>query len=276
MTFNTDHFQVTGHGHVEIGCQDYAISGNKGRYAYAIICDGCSGSKDSDVGAKLIATVARYWIDISVTPSLDWVLENPTVIAESSLNYILNQKELSDHLTPGSLDSTLLIAIVTPLKYVVIMHGDGHVAERTGDGLNITSVEYPSGYPYYPSYLVNEQSHAVYEKTLSQTTREVTTESYPISGLDRINTRSHDVYSPTIIAGNSEGLRTLILTSDGIGSFNERGTQKKLSYSELRSQIFDIKNTKEMFVKRKLLALERSKGLYHHDDLSMAAINITN
>ncbi len=51
---NTDCFYSIGHSHKV--CEDYALSGTIGdTLAYAVVCDGCSSSKQVDVGARLLA-----------------------------------------------------------------------------------------------------------------------------------------------------------------------------------------------------------------------------
>jgi len=54
---HADHHYEIGSSHV--ACEDYAMSGTQEGLTYAILSDGCSASKDSDVGARILCHLAK-------------------------------------------------------------------------------------------------------------------------------------------------------------------------------------------------------------------------
>lgn len=88
-TFNTDTLLAQGYDHRQIGCQDYTLSGVIDNYAYAIVCDGCSSSPASDVGARLLAASALFNIDAFYNSAL------PCSMDHIDIAEILKRKELT-------------------------------------------------------------------------------------------------------------------------------------------------------------------------------------
>ena len=287
MKINADNFRVVGHGHVEIGCQDYTLSDVIGNYGFAVVCDGCSSCPKSDIGATIIAAFAAGGLkallslasDNPAKNNLEWFVEPAqNNFAKSIMDELLitYQDLVNNIIGMDGFTSTLFMAVVSPESYCAIGWGDGVIAEETGDGLIITSVDFPKGGTYYPLYLANQTYHEEYKKLFPGFVRQVTTDTFPTSGSDQRVTRSLDPCVPTVVTGSTSNLRTLVISSDGVRSFNDRETQKPLSYIDLKDDLFKFPSTNGMFVKRKMLSIERrSNKLYHYDDLGMAAIHVT-
>lgn len=132
-------------------CQDYARSGvTEDGLVYAIVCDGCSQTEDSDVGARLLARAA-----------------------ENRLGYQDDVKgAVWDALTSvypdACLDATLLVATHTPgASYIrVFAWGDGVIAtrRRDGTGWHIWRIDYVKGAPAYQSYTLDPARLEAYAK----------------------------------------------------------------------------------------------------------------
>ena len=57
---NTDCYYEIGHSH--IFCEDYALAGIVNNIGYAIVSDGCSSSDNVDVGARVLAHIAKVFL----------------------------------------------------------------------------------------------------------------------------------------------------------------------------------------------------------------------
>lgn len=163
---HTDSAFFTGKTHAV--CQDYVRTNDAG--PYLILCDGCSDSKDTDTGARLLALAAERTIKVNGG------LFNPEVaigMARSSSD--------ACGLHPNCLDATLLLAKVGPyeigvpagVSYIVkeaisvTMIGDGVIAAKRKDGsLRIHWTEFKSGYPYYLNYTIDESRNIEWKKTI--------------------------------------------------------------------------------------------------------------
>jgi hypothetical protein len=138
---NADAFYTIGSTHAV--CQDYALSGLTEDMAYAVICDGCSSAPDTDWGARLLAKSAELSLK-----------RTGGVIGEA----VFKAADLHRHgleLDPNSLLATL--GWVTMRKndpnFGGCLYGDGNIIARHRSGkLQVVTVEFTSGGPYYLKY----------------------------------------------------------------------------------------------------------------------------
>jgi hypothetical protein len=150
MVYADAHFRM-GSAHADEGtpCQDYAVSGHgPGRLPFAIVSDGCSSSGRTDLGARVLALgaakVLRTYGALSATALRDSVL-NATVAASMLLG-----------LEPRDMDATLGIALALPGGGVrAMLLGDGVIAARTPDGLDVRTVDWAGNMPGYPWYMLS-------------------------------------------------------------------------------------------------------------------------
>ena len=105
-------------------CQDYSICGDA-PFPFLILSDGCSSSKDTDIGSRILTHVAKSLI---LTLS-DYYNFGNVVISESE---VLTKKLC---LSSSCLDSTLIVAFITNDICHIVMHGDGHIftTNKKGD-----------------------------------------------------------------------------------------------------------------------------------------------
>lgn len=146
-------------GTTHLVCEDYATVSPPGASAVAaIVCDGCSGSADTDVGARVLAWAA-------LAALAEGRLVDPGTAA---LQASVAARTLA--LPDDALDATLLAALVTPQGVRVVAAGDGVIGARHRDGrCELWQLEHPDGAPPYPSYVLDPDRRRDYLVTFGDT-----------------------------------------------------------------------------------------------------------
>ena len=242
-------------------CQDYSICGDA-PFPFLILSDGCSSSKDTDIGSRILTHVAKSLI---LTLS-DYYNFGNVVISESE---VLTKKLC---LSSSCLDSTLIVAFITNDICHIVMHGDGHIftTNKKGDLKYHQKISYDLNAPYYLSYKLNSQRDELYRDSFnSEYIGQIkifsggSSRDYPLI-IDQTNyTRIH-----------LDDTEYIIISSDGVESFFNFKTCEKISEEEVIQEIINIKSKTGNFVKRRvrrMLETYESKGIHNLDDLSVAA-----
>lgn len=259
MNANHD-FQI---GHNHIICQDYATSGVVENGAYAIVCDGCSGSPDVDCGARLLALAAREVI--FGNPDIDEKQFSAQVLVK-----LAETQKIYPFLDYRALDSTLLVAWVKNKLLKVFGYGDGVIYIKQKDSLRIRHIELTSGAPDYLSYNLTNGRKQDYLDTLPGELKEITTESID-TGITLVNPFDAIAFEIPVETGD-----IVALSSDGINSFR-KANNDPIIWRDLVNDFFGFKNTQGEFVQRRLSALRRTSQkqlITHGDDISVASIII--
>ena len=146
-------------GTTHLVCEDYAAVSPAGSDSVAaIVCDGCSGSADTDVGARVLAWAA-------LAALADGRLVDPGTAAWQA-SVAARTLALPD----DALDATLLAALVTDDGVRVVAAGDGVIAARHRDGrFEVWQLEHPDGAPPYPSYVLDPDRRRDYLVTFGDT-----------------------------------------------------------------------------------------------------------
>lgn len=155
MHWNADAFFAKGKTHMV--CQDYAKAATtEGGHAYALVCDGCSSSEHTDVGARLLAHSAALNMEWLRTPDPSFS-DREHLIIQAAANAAT---EIGAPLR--CLDATL-VAARTGLDengnagVRVSMRGDGVVVTRGRDGYwGFDVVEHDHNAPRYLNYDIND------------------------------------------------------------------------------------------------------------------------
>lgn len=271
------HFQIGYSHHI---CEDYALSGisEDGSFHYAIVSDGCSDSKKhnsnakTDIGARVLAHCA---VDVlnSVLPESNMELfDLRRLIGELTIKNA--QKVIrSLGLPDSSLDATLLITVAAEDNTMLtFFYGDGSI-HMTSEGQTVSyDVSYPSGAPYYLSYLLDvDRNNMYFEKFGDVLIVEGTGLSKNLNVVDSSIDMSIKNDSP---AYEEENVELVTIMSDGIETFE----YLKVSDESLPTEIAEMavfKSTGGEYVKRKMIWLaskNAKKGIVHTDDFSMASI----
>lgn len=249
-------------GKEHVTCEDYAITGNDGELAYAIVCDGCSASPDVDFGARVIAKSAEHMIKCYHNDNdVDYKLMGGMVIAKAKHIF-----DIFPRLHPQALDSTLLMAWVKNNKLRVFMYGDGIFVLRNKYGVHAQQVHLTSGAPDYLSYYLNNDRELAYSQ-LEDNVKELWT----VDGVISYDPFDHIPLDFEVEAGD-----TVSVISDGINSFR-RSDNTPIHWRELVDEFTGYKTTEGEFVLRRMNAFKRKclkEGITHYDDISVASIVI--
>lgn len=155
MKFYVDDYFHIGQMHLGSGkpCQDYSFSGvTDDEGAFALVSDGCSTGRHTDVGARVIALATvntiQHWAKEKTFPieKLDKMVteQHKAAITKSIEAFGL---ELQDML------ATCAYACITPKGGLINVNGDGVVACIYTDGVvALTSYQWSNNAPMYPAY----------------------------------------------------------------------------------------------------------------------------
>ncbi len=230
-------------------CQDYAAIGP----GIAVLCDGCSGAPDSDVGARLLAHAALQ--------------ATPDALADGTWLRAAERARDELALDTAALDATCVVARATEHTILVTMFGDGVVAARHRDGtLSVVEVSFPRSAPPYPSYALSR---------LRQ-------QAYADSGLGTPSLRATGHVPDALSQGS--GLTwsfpraewtSVLVGSDGLSAFRQVD-QSFAPAAEIVAALFRFPSPRGAFVTRRLrkyLTKEApANGLQPEDDVAVAAL----
>lgn len=266
---NSDSIYQIGKSHQN--CQDYTGHGE----GYALLADGCSGSPHTDIGARLLIRSA-----IGLLEQKRPITEQfPLQVAEQAAKI---NRQLG--LPSEAMDATFLAAIVDDKELKLFAAGDGHlvIGWDTGEVSHL-KVDYPSGFPFYLSYSLEESRLKAFRQK-----KQIRDEE---SRLYLPEAREYRECPPEkrlsfkseigCLALQLEKVRFVALFSDGIDSFyslkqTESGklTVRESSY-DLLPGLLAIKQPAGEFVKRRVkrfMSDMEKRGIYHYDDFSYAAL----
>ena len=258
-------------------CEDYALHCNEpvkmGLGPFAILCDGCSSSPDTDFGARLLARAAACNMS-----------QNGVNLGDARREAEGWQESIRLHHL--ALDATLMVVSQSgPDEVLATVVGDGVVAARKRDGgIEWYTIEYPSGAPGYLSYMRDDSRLATYCKA---------TNCHHVVGMyeDNILAMQEDyrcfktelgITFPGLswnVEFDTKKYDLVAVMSDGAQSFMSKGL---LSYQsvpvwEVVKRIMAVKGSKGEFMSRRVnrfLKTAQKEGWIHTDDLSVAAIFI--
>lgn len=283
---NTNAYYEIGASHKV--CEDYALSGQHDQLYYAIVSDGCSSSKDSDVGARLLAHITK---GVLVYMYEDKSILSPNfteLFKELVLKKCMEAKKALG-LSINAFDATLLINFVLGDKVFSLSWGDGYIIYVT-DSMNIIvyEISFSSGAPYYLSYEMCQAKKDAYIDafgggtiTVSQFILDQNNNVLSAVSTDSALNYSHTVYKE--VAANL--MKFVALSSDGINTYQddprfETPDRSKRGYSavEMIPDIVAYKNITGDFVLRRMRRVKElveKNHIIHQDDISCATIAIT-
>lgn len=292
MNWNADAFFARGKTHMV--CQDYATSGVTDRgHRYAIVCDGCSSSPDTDIGARLLARSAAlemrligfaeevnggWGTDAMRMPALERKIIDTAANAANEVDVDLR-----------CLDSTLVAAYRSTDKRKgqpvregvrVSMRGDGVVVTRHRDGgFTIYVVDHEKNAPRYLSYELEKDRLEGYLKKYGERSRRrlyTSGSGWLDEFTNEFDGHPSDQFFP------AEEIDLVMVLSDGVQTFQRvvrTGTSKLLEdvpVEQVVEHLMRIKGVKGEFLKRrchKFLSTYCALNEWqHYDDFSAAAI----
>ena len=292
---NADSYFEIGHSHKV--CEDYALSGVQGDLAYAIVSDGCSSSKDSDVSARLLVHISR---DALLYLHRRKLLYDPNFLESSfraTFEEIVIKKclEVKDTLRfPCDIfDATLLIAAAVGDVWgrkILFSWGDGYfILKRPSGAVDVISLSYESNAPYYLSYELSQNKHDAYaaeygsvplHKNIDRISVDGVVDFVDVDVIPSVMQRSY--FS---VMGEGADFTQIIVSSDGIGTYEDdpgvqppTGTElRKYTALDVIPNMVSYKNPVGEFVTRRMNRLKKEYAdthVIHQDDVSCAAINL--
>jgi hypothetical protein len=257
-------------------CQDYAICSEEcDNYKFLLICDGCGSSKDTDIGARLLAHGAKSFFNKLVRNG------NKIDYRDFGLASIVNASVASKVLEVKEqcLDATLIFSFIDNDSVETLMYGDGFLFGTGKDGkLNYYNrISYFGNAPHYLSYNLNQERYGRYK---SGNVRPV---EFDLGIISEVSNNLTIIKDDLTLAADLnfhrdlEKSESIIISSDGIESFVDITTGERIPHEEVIKEIIDFKNKKGEFIKRRVRRMMENfakKGIYNYDDVSIAAFMI--
>jgi serine/threonine protein phosphatase PrpC len=269
---NADHDFKIGKNHIV--CQDYALSGVRDDFAYAIVCDGCSASDDVDIGSRLIAMSARDAIMASEKSMADF---DGTFDYEDLAKEIIHRAKSACcifrtmHLR--CLDSTLMMAAIKGNLLRACIYGDGVFVHKSLTGRTHTiHIDFTNNAPSYPSYYLDPVRQKQYLEAGGKKNVVHNFVGYPVT--NGIIEKTFDPFEPVTVSVIVEPGDSISLISDGINSFR-CSNNDPIEWSTLVDEFTGYKNTSGVFAQRRMTAFKRkcqTDLMTHSDDISIASI----
>jgi hypothetical protein len=268
-----DSFFSKGKSHLV--CQDYAYSGIiDGGNQVVVVSDGCSAAKDTDFGSRFLVRSAV--ICGSNLRHLDFQSNIfGEALIRSSIRYAY-QFGVGMLLSPTSLDATLLYAESDGESVKATISGDGVVFGLRRDGIvDVFNFEYPSGGPFYPSYLLDEKRFGHYKEEFSAN-RTVSVQSVHIETGNEKDTSnltipylgSYENQTNAVIQFDVNAYSYIGISSDGILTVGK-------PLIDVVIDLLSFKNNTGQFVTRRVKRFLKNctkENIYPTDDISVSVI----
>lgn len=277
---NSDSYYEIGAGHTF--CQDYAMSGkfvqNNNQYHYAIVCDGCSGSTDSDIGARWLAKNFAKAVQFAIAEGTNLPLhERIQAYFLANMNSAI--KEMAVNME--AFDATVVAILYDEVDDALhsFVWGDGKVfyKYKTEHGY-LTDIGYLSNAPYYLTYRNHADRDARYEATFGNLYADIA--GYVVKDDALIHLpeafRSKQKFHYEKYSKASETLAFASVFTDGIDTYHRKDdVDILLPKANLYNQLTQYKNIHGEFVKRRMQKVKQfcqKEGWQHFDDISVATI----
>lgn len=262
-------------------CEDYATCGLfDEKYPYAIVCDGCSSSPNSDFDSRILATAIKNNFDNLIISDAD-PMDFATMVAAESAT-IKRTFRFDDECCY----STALLAYLKDDILNAHMWGDGFIVIRHENGYNIYHMEYPSDAPIYLTYGLDiEQFNNKYIPKFGNTftlhvytldkdfkvVSEGSNTDVKINPFDPVTVHSEWTKNADLIAIFTDGLKSFRTTKITDSS----KAAVPIAIENVLKNVLAFKGTKGQFVKRRCKRFSNDMmltGWSNYDDFSMGAI----
>lgn len=259
-------------GSTHLVCQDYCLSGSFEKenktYYYGILSDGCSSSKNTDVGSRLLTfhslNILKTFPDeiISGLFKLDRIKD--LILKQIEVNNLFK-----DLINENVYDATLLMFLSDEDSVRVMTFGDGNVY-CLSDNIICDTYEYESNAPLYISYYLNNRRYEGYMNSFGD-------KGFSIKGNNPQEMNCKDSYQDYLF--KMENRFKLALFSDGLSTFRYSANSEKQLVSISISDSFDrylaFPQVFGNFVERNFNFNKKAnikKSIEHFDDLSCVSL----
>lgn len=261
---NTDTFLRIGSQH-QI-CEDYIIQGNIQDLQYIILSDGCSSSKNTEMGARILCHLAKKYLSYRIEQAINYNIKHSKMGSWIVHNAELIARQMG--LPISCLDATLMVSYYYDGRVVVYTYGDGDIILKDNEGnICVNSISFSNNAPYYLSYKIDPTRDKIYyENKNSMFFNEKTSYSELKTEL------SYDC--PQFSAFSVENYQSIFVCSDGIESFIRKNPAERdlISVHDVIGPLSTFKNFRGEFLKRRVkraLKTLDQDGITHADDLSI-------
>ena len=267
---NTDSLYLIGKSHKV--CQDYAIHGTIDGTPYFIVSDGCSSSKDVDIGARLLAQCAK--ITMLKKPHVNLSAPQPYFGFGSEVIKAARLATAQLSLPNYCLDATLMVGFVQNNIVYVYIYGDGVILLDGVDGVyEYKNIQFSENAPFYLTYWDNPDAMSSYLYYYNQA---MTIDEFDGHNNGTAKERC-EVDRPLIYSFDLTKYKSIVLSTDGINSFVDYDKNVPVDIGSVAQDMIKFKNTKGEFLKRRI---ERKIdelsviNVHHYDDIGMAGITL--
>ncbi len=239
-------------------CEDYIIQGNVPS-PFIVLSDGCSSSKNTDVGAKILALTTKQILANAKKWPLDY-LEFGQLLINTGLKTV---KKLN--LSEEVLDATVILAFLHEDNIIVYMYGDGclFTKEHTGK-INTIEVEFTHNAPYYLTYWNNKERLLGYSSY----------EPNPLVLIDFEYGKSElkPFQTQLIFKFPLEKFKYIAIASDGASQCINFDQQNKIPIYKIANDLLKFQDITDKFVEQNtkdVLQQYAQQSIYPADDLSV-------
>lgn len=276
MIFNFDSYYTN--GKMFKNCQDYSMHDNINNFA--IISDGCSSSRNTDLGARILTYLASDKLKRG-----DFECQLPETCILLGLDITKSSKEILNCLNAPleSLDATLIgLKIYNEFnsKCFIVMYGDGYIVELNNYfPYKITKVEYDGNAPYYLSYWIDDKKNEAYKELSKSYNEDFLTKKITETSLLKTYTKNEKYNKLTIIDIDLLETSTsgIMIMSDGVDSFINYNTGDRICDVDMINQFTNFKNINGEFIKRRVRKVINEldkENIRNSDDVSIAGFII--
>ena len=299
VKFYADDYFHIGHAHLGTGkpCQDYSFSSVYGQIGFAVVSDGCSTGRHTDIGSRVIALATaaavnrcaqlidggRHFFDTD-PPTISWMIDEIKRQQEEvsgTARYSLNL-ELNDML------ATCSYALLSPAGGFIHLRGDGAVAivQKNGE-MRLVSYQWDKNTPLYPAYVddnykrfINVHGGDTLAKALKAEMWKYTLEGSLIKEEEKLISVADGITGAFygFTAQEIEGLSCVAIFTDGVSQVaNTAGGSNIMPWHEVVQQLIAFKNLNGEFVKRRIIRFIKEmqkKNLGPLDDIGCAVVRV--
>lgn len=257
-------------------CEDYALSVAH-PFPFILVCDGCSSSKNTDVGARLLALTTKRQFHGAMTYEI--LPGKPDYFGKAIIesSYIIADQL---GLNRSALDATLLLAYVESGLLHFVAFGDGYLIIKSKTGHDkFIQLSYKQNAPYYLTVHENPDIQTEWKRVYSENELEAKSYQYfkSLNPFDAKFGYSDLLWSLPFftLAFQVDDIEMVMVSSDGIGTFCRGNDRMLIPPEDIIDEMMDVKVKNGEFIKRrmkKMLEKHARENTFNLDDVSVAAM----
>jgi len=257
-------------------CEDYIISGFD-PVPYIILSDGCSSSKHTDTGARILAHLAKKYLkDEANIMGLESLVDiDYKEMGTSIISQALLLAEYLD-LNLSNLDATLIVSFFINNSIRIYVYGDGFIIwiDKNGN-VRYIEISFSSNAPFYLTYLVDKEKNSIYkEANLHRIERFSSSPNLP-NNLESVIETPYD--QETLRIFNTNKFPTILIASDGISSFIHKDNDITVTTNSIVTEFTRFKTMKGEFITRrskKAIQDIKTNDIFHLDDITIGGYHL--